>query len=619
MKLGNEARVGLVVLLSIALGTAGVIFLNGVGLSPQTYYAQLEGGASLVPGSEVRLQGVKVGVVQDVTLDGQQKPVAKIALQKQTPPVKLLRSYRYTVNTSGIIGESFLDVSGPFQANAPVYAANNTGDPIRVKASTGLLAGLQNQTGPLINEFRGTLNKLNTTLDRVNKGVLNYQNQVKLAQALDGVSKLTTRASQTFGPNGFKVGFADQQAQRSLNQTFQNFALASGDARGVVQQAGVAAQQVSLAAKSLQGLTNGLGSSIGENRGALRGILRNLDSTTRNVAGLTETLNFTFKQGGFKENAQLAFGSLRRSAENIEATTSGFRAIADDPKSRAQLGETLTALRDSVTALRDTAQSIQKTVGDPETQAALRSTLQTLNTTAQNLQSTTANLRDTAQGLKNVVADPNVQNDLKAIPSELRGTLEATRGTAERLNSLLGGRNRRRQVGAPATSNPPSNGATPPDTSEPRSQNNDKNTKNRAPFAIDFTTRRFLDPADDGDADNRISERTYGDATLNANILGGPFRLGLSNLGEGSDLTLQSGRFLGQNGALRYGLYRSKLGIGAEYNLGRFSLEGNIYDPNHRSANAYLGFRLSRGLTVLAGRESVRNQRTNAFAVRLGR
>ena len=68
---------------------------------------------------------------------------------------------------------------------------------------------------------------------------------------------------------------------------------------------------------------------------------------------------------------------------------------------------------------------------------------------------------------------------------------------------------------------------------------------------------------------------------------------------------------------MRYGLYRSKLGIGAEYHTGRLSLEGNLYDPNDRSYNAYLGYQLTPSFEILAGREKSGGVRTNAIGVRL--
>ena len=602
MRTGNEARVGAVVIAALVLGVGGVIYLQGVGLRPETYYAQLEGGSGILPGAEVRVQGVRVGVVQSIALNAEQQPVATIAVTHQTPPVRLLKSYRYSTAANGLVGENYIDVKGQFQANAPAYAMNNAGDPIKVGANAGVLGGLSDDAGLLIKDLRTTLTKFNTTVEKLNNGVLSAKTQTKLANALDGVTnltnsttKLTQRIGSGFGPNGIRVGFGDPQAQRDLNRTLNNTALAAQDARQVMQQAGAAAREATYTARNLRQAAASLSGP------EIRSILTKLNQTSTNVEGLTQSLDFTFRKGGFTQNAQVAFQSFRRAAENVEAATAGFRSIAEDPNTAGSLRDTLTGLRDSVGALKATAQSLQGTLSDPAISQQIKGTLQNLNTTSATLQTTVENLRDTTQGFKNVLGDPKVQDDLKAIPAELRNTLESTSGAAERINSILGGKRRKRSE----VTGPDGKPATIQTTSD-----------ERPPFGVNLTGRYFLDPADNGPRDT--TGRFYGDVTANADLFNKPFRLGLSNIGDGTDLTLQAGNYIG-SGALRYGLYRSKLGLGAEYNLGRFYVEGNAWDPNHRSANAYLGFRLTPNIAIMAGRENINNRRTNSVAVRLGR
>jgi hypothetical protein len=80
---------------------------------------------------------------------------------------------------------------------------------------------------------------------------------------------------------------------------------------------------------------------------------------------------------------------------------------------------------------------------------------------------------------------------------------------------------------------------------------------------------------------------------------------------------LQSGTFIGRNAAVRAGLYRSKLGAGVVYKAGRFSIEGNLYDPNRRSGNIYGGFEITPQLEIIAGRETIRGVQANSIGVRL--
>jgi ABC-type transporter Mla subunit MlaD len=601
MKAANEIRVGIVVVAALALMVGGYFYLRGSGLGADLYYVRLNSAAIVAAGNDVRLQGVKIGQVQDVVLDpGTQKPVLTLAVRRNNPPFSLYRSYRYAVKSSGIIGESYLDIQGNLQSGDVAYSPNDASQVIPGRAAPGLF-DVGDQTGEVVKDLRVTLAKFNTTLDNINKGVLAPQNQMKLAQALEGVTRLTTQASRSFGPNGVKLGFGDPNTQRYLNSTLMSAALAANEA-------GLAARDVRKLTVSASGVLNQTGGVIHqaggvmqesgavlhENRGQLKRLLVNLDRTTTSAADTLESVNFLVKNSDLDKTVKNAGGSIERAAKNIEDTTASFKSLSDE-STQKELRATITALRESTEALRDTARSINTFVAEPGTQGQLKSTLATLNTTATTLAETTANLRDATAGIKNVLGDEKVQSDFKAIPAELRKTLESTSATAERINSLLGGRRKKSDT-----------------TQTGDGKNDGKKGDERSDSllnGLDFTYRYLPDAEND--------RRNFGDIRFQTELFGAPFRLGLDNIGEGTDLTLQTGRFFGKNAAIRYGIYRSKLGIGADYNLGRFSLEGNLYDPNDRSYNLYGGFKITPQFEVLLGREHQGNVRSNAIGVRL--
>lgn len=592
MKFSNEIRVGAVVLIGLGLMMFGYFYLRGIGLGADLYYMRLNGAATVAQGNDVRLQGVKIGQIQEIGFDRDTgRPLLTLAVRRADPPFRLLKNYSYSIKTSGIIGESYVDVRGPFARDAQAYLPDSPDVFIPGKAASGIL-GVEN-SDQLIRDFQSTLKNLNVTLDRVNKGVLNYDNQQKLAKTLDGMAKLTNNASKSFGPNGFKFGLADQQAQRNLNLTLQNAANASRFAEVSARNIAAASSNAQRASGDLIGIAGDLRGVVRENRGQLNGLLGNMNSAAKNIAGLTETLDFTLRQGGFKENSQIAFQSLRRAAENVEVATAGLRALADDKTTQTDLKTTLTALRESTEALRDTAQTIRAAVTNEETGKQLQGTLATLGATAKNLESVTA-------GLNKIVGDESLQNNLKGAAENLNGTLAATRGAAERINSLLGGRKNRKAGETPggAASEPPPQRA------------------GYAPGGFDFTYRRLGSKSGAAPTGRDNSQRNYGDITFNTELFDAPFRLGLSNIGEGDDFTLQTGQFIGP-AALRYGIYRSQLGAGVDLRRGRFSIEGNVWNPNNRSYNLYGGFQLTPQLEILAGRENIRGTRSNSIAVRI--
>lgn len=662
----NEARVGAVVLVALATLGGGYTFLTRQSRGGEMYHLQIQSGvATIRPGSDVMFRGVKIGEVRKVALDPKtQNPLLTLAIQDNDAPVHLRRDYEYSIRAGSFIGENYVDirtVEGKPRNSAPTtnasFYAPNSDNPNDVIAATapGGITDLTSQATLIGDDFRQTLNRFNTTLDSLNKGVLSTKTQLQLAQAVEGVAKLTRQAGQGFGPQGIKVAFGDAQSQRALNETLTNAAQASRDAaiaarninaltesaKGVTRKfdtlatnAGTLTSNAAIVAANAGTLTRGLSGVVQENRGQLRGLLTNLNGTARNVSGLTESLAFVLNQGGFKENSQVAFRSLRRAAENVEVGTQGLRVLGD-PQTQKTLRDTLGSIRDATGALRDTAVTVSKAIGDPSTQQELKTTLSSLAGTAQALQGTVQNLNEISGSLKNVVADPQTQNNLKETVANLNGTLIATRAAAERVNGLLGGKKPRRDKTTPTSTPNDTTSGTPNGTPNNASSTgssggtkqgdtkqgdgNDEKKRDRAgsdfPQGVDFTLRHYTNVR--GHNSGGDDARTFGDLTLNANLFKAPFRLGLSGLGEGNNLTLQTGKYLGSNAAVRYGLYRSKLGIGAEIRKGRFSLEGNFYDPNHRSYNAYAGLQLTPQLEILAGREERFGVRSNSIAVRL--
>jgi ABC-type transporter Mla subunit MlaD len=592
MRVGNEIRVGVVVVAALMLAIVTYIFLRGVGVGAQEYYLRLNGAAIVSEGNDVRLQGVKVGVVKSVALDPDtQKPLLTLAIRKNDPPFSLYRSYKYAVRSSGIIGENYVDIQGTPQSGDVAYEANERTQIIPARAAPGLF-DVGDQTGQIVKDLRVTMAKFNTTLDRINSGVLSTKTQTKLVQALDGVTKLTAQVSQGFGPNGVKVGFGDPNTQRYLNTTLMSAALAANEAGLAARDVRKLTVAASGVLQQTGGLMNQSGAVIQENRGQLRKLLVNLDRTTSNAADTVESVNFLVKHGNLDQTIKNTGASIERAAKNVEDTTASFKTLSNNDTQK-DIRATLTALRESTEALRETARSINTFVAGPDTQGQLKSTLATLNTTATTLAETTANLRDTTAGLKNVMGDEKVQNDLKAIPAELRSTLEASSAAANRINNLLGGRRKKSDT----------------QNTQKTGDKKDGTRSGGVLDGLDFTYRHL------NDAPN--GQRNFGDVRFQTELFGGPFRVGLDNIGEGTDFTLQTGSYLGKNAALRYGLYRSKLGVGADLQRGRFSLEGNLYDPNDRSWNVYGGFKVSPQIEVLLGREKRGEVRTNAIGVRL--
>jgi ABC-type transporter Mla subunit MlaD len=571
MKAANEVRVGAVVLAALALLVFGYIYFRGVGIGAQMYYVRLQQPASISEGAEVRLQGVKIGVVHDVSLDPKtQKPLLVLAVNRHSPPYQLRKNYIYSVTSASLLGDHYVDIHGPVTADTDIYQPDDPDQIILAKSSD-----LGTVKDELVDGLQKTMNQLNVTLARINNGVLSGENQKNLTIALQGMAQLSKQASKGVGPNGFKVALGDQKAAEALRLTLQNSAAAAD-----------AINRTSELATQL----------LAQNRQRANAIFINLDKTSQQTANVMESLNFMLKHSGIEQNAPQTFAALREAAENVKSATEGFKSLGNGDSVEG-IRASLASLRESSDALRDATVSIKNLLTDTTIQGQFKSTFASLQQISSTLEKTSDNLNQASAGLKNVLGDAQLQEDLKASAEELRNTLANTSAAAARVNHLLGGKSS--------------------DSTEPKSTSTDatatkitpKSSSDSRRSGLDFTYRYLT----------KEENHHYGDLTFNTSLFGGPFRLGLSGIGDDNSLTLQTGNYLGDGGDIRYGLYRSKLGLGADYYWKRFSLEGNVYDPNNASWNAYLGLKLTPHVQVLLGREKNGDVRSTALGVRLTR
>jgi len=568
MKAANEVRVGAVVLAAIALLVFGYIYFSGVGIGAQMYYVRLQQPANIAEGAEVRLQGVQIGVVHDVSLDTKtQKPLLVLAINRHSPSYQLRKNYSYTVTTASLLGEHYVDIHGPVTEDEAVYQPNDPSEIIIAKSSD-----LGTVKDELVDGMRDTMKQLNITLSRINNGVLSGENQKNLTVALKGMAQLSKQASQGVGPNGFKVALGDQKAADALRLTLQNSAAAADS----INRTSELATQL-----------------LAQNRQRTNSIFINLDKSAKQTADVMESLHFMLKNSGIEQNAPRTFAALREAAENVKVASESFKSFGSGDSVKG-IQQSLASLRESSDALRDATVSIKTLLTDATLQGQFKSTFMSLQQASASLEKTSENINQASAGLKNVLGDAQLQEDLKASASELRNTLANTSAAAARVNQLLGGK----------TSN--SSGTKSTSTEDKTKK---KSSPDNRRSGLDFTYRNL----------NNAEKHHYGDLTLNASLFGGPFRLGLSGIGDDNSLTLQTGNYLGDGGDIRYGLYRSKLGLGADYYWKRFSLEGNIYNPNDASWNAYLGLKLTPRVQVLLGQEKNGDVRSTALGVRLTR
>ena len=109
MRLGNEVKVGLVVFAAFVALLSIYWFLGGFGLRGSTYpvYAIFDNVQKLDKGQDVRMAGVKIGIVSSVSLTPDSKARVDMLIDKGNviPEGSVAR-----ITSGAMIGESYVEI-----------------------------------------------------------------------------------------------------------------------------------------------------------------------------------------------------------------------------------------------------------------------------------------------------------------------------------------------------------------------------------------------------------------------------------------------------------------------------------------------------------------------------
>ena len=242
-------------------------------------------------------------------------------------------------------------------------------------------------------------------------------------------------------------------------------------------------------------------------------------------------------------------------------------------------------------------QSINNIIGDPATQNALKYSLQSTATVAdnavvitQNMANVTAQLNQAAQQFN---PDGNAGNDMRAVLTNLKQTTERIDNMARSMESTV---------------------------TDPIAQENIKETLHNTvqisarlnklmggkayQANINGNVVKVNTPEKKSSAKTEPSIDLLYNATDNEFRVNGRIRafnekgmaeIGLSNIGDGTNLDLNAGKFISSKWLVRGGIFESELGVGVDYNLrGPVSLSAAMYDLNHRKYRIRSDIRLHK-------------------------
>jgi phospholipid/cholesterol/gamma-HCH transport system substrate-binding protein len=290
MKFSKEARIGLLVAISLLIFFAGFYFLKGANLfsGENEYYVYYDDVQGLQPSASVQVKGLSIGRVSNIELNGGGKVKVILAVSKK---IKVLRGSSAKLTTADLLGTKVirLDIgAGPQELEDEAVLPG--------AVEGGMLDNISLEITPLIQEVRHVVGVLDTvivgidemlnpvTRQRLSNSVASLDVTMRnFAQLSDKLNRESAQlASIIRNTNSFTGNLASNN--QKINQIIQN-ADATVDqlAKAPLTQT---VQDLNQTIAQLQGVVN----KVNSNQGSL-GMLVNDKQLYNNLSETLTTLN----------------------------------------------------------------------------------------------------------------------------------------------------------------------------------------------------------------------------------------------------------------------------------------------------------------------------------------
>jgi phospholipid/cholesterol/gamma-HCH transport system substrate-binding protein len=231
---GLEFKVGAFVFVGLAMLGALVVQFGRLGEGFKSYYpltVQFSDASGLLKGSDVLLGGAKIGKVSDGPHLVREGNGVAVPL-KIYDYVKLPDGSKFTVGSSGLLGDRFVNVTMPPGPRTAFIAPNTY---IKGTRENGI-DDLTREGGALVGDLRGVVQKLDTTVTRLNNDVLSKTTTDNLKSSMAHLNEATAAFAESSKKLDGVIDKADA-TMASAKTAADDLQGAIGDARRVFQSA----------------------------------------------------------------------------------------------------------------------------------------------------------------------------------------------------------------------------------------------------------------------------------------------------------------------------------------------------------------------------------------------
>ena len=295
-----DAKIGLFVLTALILLILGSLWIAGSTLGGQrrlSYRVLMQDSGGLRPGDRVRVAGVSVGRVQNVTLrPGDEWPVLfEIAVRESVP---LKTDGKAQIATSGLLGTSYLQIDpGSASATSLPEGGEIAGNPTAGFEDT--LARLALLSAKAV----GLLDQVSATLDQVSTGVdpiLANLNKLMSEENVGNIGELLSTLNGTVREAGPRISSLlvrleamsanMEDGTQSLPEVGARLSALVEDLRTALGPEGSRLAGVLDAADGSLSAANETLSVLAGNRGQIETTVRDLQETVSNLKSFSQQL-----------------------------------------------------------------------------------------------------------------------------------------------------------------------------------------------------------------------------------------------------------------------------------------------------------------------------------------
>src|SRR6476659_6570035 len=231
---GLEFKVGIFVFVGLAMVGALLVQFGRLGEGFKTYYTitvRFSDASGLLKGTDVLLAGARIGKVSGGPKLVREGDGVSVPL-KIYDYIKIPEGAKFTVGSSGLLGDRFVNVAippGPQKAYLPPNANING-------ARESGIDDLTRSGGALVNDLRGTVQKIDTTVNRLNQDTLSPANMENLKASMEHLNQATGELAESSKKLDGVIEQADS-AMGSAKKAADGLQNAIADTRKVVRSA----------------------------------------------------------------------------------------------------------------------------------------------------------------------------------------------------------------------------------------------------------------------------------------------------------------------------------------------------------------------------------------------